>query len=197
MITLGAWLPLSETPGAKWYRHVEQLVATETQLWWCNYGSGGLKCVWFIPLQPLFGGEINQARHHRQTKGRTSKFCDLVKRQIKLPPPLCIACQISIVGGYEDDLAWTLCFEIWTPTAPAPSRLWQVPLRDFAVLTRSSRCVLKEINPWWVAEVGETRSLVSGSDWALKLGVGSSWTRREEWRCTLTDSMTMLLPEGY
>lgn len=48
--------------------------------------------------------------------------------------------------------------------------LWQLPLRDFAVLTCRSRSVRKEINPWWVAEEGEMRSLVSGSDGALKPG---------------------------
>lgn len=134
----------------------------------------------------LFGGEINFTGTRRG--GYRRSFGNLVKRKRKHPPFLCITCHISIVGGCEDDLAWILCFEIWTQTAPAPL-LWQVPLRDFAVLTRSSRCAWKEINPWWVAE-GETRSLVSGSDRALKPGIGSSWTRQEEWRCTVTDSMT-------
>lgn len=40
--------------------------------------------------------------------------------------------------------------------------LWQLPLRDFAVLTGRSRSVWKEINPWWVAEEGEMRRLSVG-----------------------------------
>lgn len=67
--------------------------------------------------------------------------------------------------------------------------LWQLPLRDFAVPTCRLRSVWKEINPWWVAEEGEMRSLVSGSDGALKPGIGSSWTWREEWSYMVTDSL--------
>lgn len=67
--------------------------------------------------------------------------------------------------------------------------LWRLPLHDFAVLTCRSRPVRKEINPWWVAEEGEMRSLVSGSDEALKPGIGSSWTWREEWSYMVTDSL--------
>lgn len=80
---------------------------------------------------------------------------------------LCLTCQISIVSGEVDYLAWILCFEIWNQSVVF--LLWQLPLRDFAVLTSHSRFVWKEINPWWVAEEAEMRSLASGSDGALKL----------------------------
>lgn len=66
-----------------------------------------------------------------------------------------------------------------------PVTLWQLPLRDFAVLTRRSRSVREEINPWCVAEEGEMRSLVS----ALKPGIGSSWTWREEWSYMVASSL--------
>lgn len=103
---------------------------------------------------------------------------------------MCITCQISIEG--REGRWFGMNIVLWnlkSDCAGSLLLLWQLPLRDFAVLTCRSRSVRKEINPWWVAEEGEMRSLVSGSDEALKPRIGSSWTWREEWSYMVTDSL--------
>lgn len=93
----------------------KQQAATEADFCWCSYTSGKLECVRFIPLHLLLWGTLAElACPGGWREG------GVVLEGFENCPPVCITCQISIVGGEADYLAWTLCFEIWNQTAAAP-----------------------------------------------------------------------------